>query len=265
MSRAMADQMADNHEAMEAAAEEAETALETATSTLTASIENSLSSSQSAAATLQATVSTRIAATQSKLDAGTACNGQGKYLNAANNQCVSFNAMTLGRSSSASCSVTNRVEARASNKWWAPIPHMHNYRTHGGEGCENCWLNRQFTFTKKLTDTYIRVMWTDTGRSHGWGDPWNRYFLRVCDAAGNNCGDCQDPGEMRVTRRMNQWHGWWSDHYMPFGTVALCRRRNNANMGPGTYRLRIWCDGRDSNFGWSGSTANIQIDEVYKA
>merc|ERR1719326_1973874 len=274
MGNAMSTAAANSANAMSTAAAATAASLSTTTATLSATLSNAMVASTSRSVAFRATVNTAMAAVDAKLLAKTACNGQGKFLNVTTNQCVPFSTLVLGRSTGDACSTTgairinsatSRVEVCASSKWIAPLPVVSSMHRTGGDGCENCWLNRQLSFTKRLADTYIRMIWQDVGRTHGWGSPWNRYHIRVCDSGGGNCGDCQDPGHMRTTRHMHQWHGWWNDHYMPMMTSALCRRRNNANMGAGNYRIRIWCDGSDSALGWNGNHTSIQVDEVYKA
>merc|ERR1719326_2160226 len=148
--------------------------------TLQATMSTTMSTAQAtsdAAMSTQAAAASTMAATTSSLQAqistamGSAST-QAAAFQATANECVGFNTLVLSRMTGTSCSVTgqirvnaatDRVEVCASGKWMAPVSVVSNSIQHSGDGCENCWLNRQLSFTKRLAETYIRLLWTDVG------------------------------------------------------------------------------------------------------
>ena len=82
--------------------------------------------------------------------------------------------------------------------------------------------------TKKEDDTYIRVFYFDNHRTHGH-NPHGRWNVMFCNANGDNCAHCADPGRIQNWRYGYHQRGLWSWDAMPTRTFGLCKKSENTD------------------------------------
>ena len=124
--------------------------------------------------------------------------------------------------------------------------------------------NRFIKFTKQEDSTYIRIFYYDNFRTHGHTSHAN-WNVMVCDANGNGCAQCRDPGRVN----MNKWSGhqgnWWVNDHVGGGIMGLCRRSDNRVLNKGTYQLKVWINNnRYDIYTGHNQANNFMVDEVVK-
>lgn len=126
--------------------------------------------------------------------------------------------------------------------------------------------NREITFTKNSDSTYIRVMYYDNMRVHGHTSHamWEIY---ICDANGNSCGQCNNPGRMMHWRWSGHQHNWWINDHSGGTVYGICKSSTSkGNLGAGNYKLRVNLHSNryDIHTGHQGQHGSFMVDEVLK-
>jgi hypothetical protein len=133
------------------------------------------------------------------------------------------------------------------------------------DGRDSGWVDGRFVkFTKKEDDTYIRVFYFDSLRTHGH-NPHGRWNVMFCNANGDNCAHCSDPGRIQNWRYGYHQHSLWSWDAMPSRTFGLCKKSENTDMKKGDYSLKIYIESNhyDLSTGYN-MNGNFMVDEVVK-
>ena len=123
---------------------------------------------------------------------------------------------------------------------------------------------RLIKFTKKEDDTYIRVFYFDSLRTHGH-NPHGRWNVMFCNENGDKCAHCTDPGRIQNWRYGYHQHGLWSWDSMPSRTFGLCKKSENTDMKKGKYSLKVMIESNhyDLSTGYA-MNGNFMVDEVIK-
>lgn len=129
------------------------------------------------------------------------------------------------------------------------------------------WLNnREISFTKNAENTYIRVMYYDNMRVHGHTSHamWEVY---ICNAGGDSCGQCNNPGRMMHWRWSGHQHNWWINDHNGGTVYGICKSSTSmGNLGAGNYKLRVNLHSNryDIHTGHQGQHGSFMVDEVLK-
>jgi hypothetical protein len=173
---------------------------------------------------------------------------------AAKNACIKKNTILKGDKCVAPTLSDKAAMAKVSHNGWT-----------NSDGREGGYVsNRQVVFKKLSKDTHIRIMYKDNMRLHGHTSHgrWNVY---ICDANGNGCSDCKDPGPIQHWKYSSHQHNWWmNDHHG--GTIfGLCKKSNNRDLVVGTYQLKIYINSaRYDLYTGHGDYNMFMVDEVLK-
>merc|ERR1719163_1124068 len=130
---------------------------------------------------------------------------------------------------------------------------------------EGGWLNERYIkFTKALDDTYLRVVYYDNFRVHGHLSH-GKWHVMFCDANGNGCAECNDPGQIGMWKWARHQGNWWMNDHIHGSVTGMCRRSENRQLRKGEYQVRIYLDQAryDVHTGSSGGN-HIMVDEVVK-
>ena len=133
------------------------------------------------------------------------------------------------------------------------------------DGREGGWLNERYIkFTKALDDTYLRVIYYDNFRVHGH-TAHGKWHVMFCDANGNGCAECADPGQIGMWKWASHQGNWWMNDHVHGSVTGMCRRTDNRQLRKGEYQVRIYVDSAryDMSTGSSGGN-HIMVDEVVK-
>ena len=133
------------------------------------------------------------------------------------------------------------------------------------DGREGGWLNERYIkFTKALDDTYLRVIYYDNFRVHGH-TAHGKWHVMFCDANGNGCAECADPGQIGMWKWASHQGNWWMNDHVHGSVTGMCRRSDNRQLRKGEYQVRIYVDSAryDMSTGSSGGN-HIMVDEVVK-
>jgi hypothetical protein len=124
--------------------------------------------------------------------------------------------------------------------------------------------NRFLKFKKEEDDTYIRVFYFDALRTHGH-HPHGRWNVMFCNANGDNCAHCADPGRVQNWRYGYHQYGLWSWDAMASRTFGLCKKSDNTDMKAGEYSVKIYIESNhyDLATGYA-MPGNFMVDEVIK-
>jgi len=133
------------------------------------------------------------------------------------------------------------------------------------DGRDSGYVDGRFIkFTKKEDNTYIRVFYFDSMRTHGH-NPHGRWNVMFCNANGDNCAHCADPGRIQNWRYGYHQHGLWSWDAMPTRTFGLCKKSENTDFKKGDYSLKVMIESNhyDLSTGYA-MNGNFMVDEVIK-
>jgi hypothetical protein len=266
-------------QALQQTSADAQANLNAQISSLTATVQTTLSASTS---TINAQISTLSARVDSQLEAASTANAaaaaEASTALAAGISTASAAAtqMVLVRNTATTCSTaghiklhptSGKIEVCDGQRYKASVPTVTHRGYDSSQGCENCYPgHRDIVFRKHYADTYLRVIWYDNSRMYGWHGRRGTWHIRVCDANGNGCADCNDPGKMMADKYTWAEHGWRTNLHHPTQVTALCRRTTNRQLNPGQYKIRVWlASGHDAYTGHHGQYGSLQVEEVYKA
>lgn len=227
---------------------------------------------EEAAAATEAGISRATAAGEASVTAMSNCNARGQYWNGA--ECADFSPV-LARTAATTCNVAGQIKVHPSSgkievcdgqRFKASIASVHVKGFASQQGCENCYPGaRDIVFRKHYADTYLRIVWYDNSRVYGWGGRHAIWRLRVCDANGNGCAECNDPGPMMADKYTWAEHNWRVNLHHPTQITAFCRRTTNRQLNPGQYKIRLWLQsGSDAYTGHHNQYGSLQVEEVYK-
>jgi hypothetical protein len=124
--------------------------------------------------------------------------------------------------------------------------------------------NRYVQFKKTQDDTYMRMFYYDNLRVHGHTSHavWN---VMVCDANGNGCAHCNDPGRLNLNKWSGHQHNWWMQDYMAHTIMGLCKRSDNRALKKGTYQFRVMIsNNRYDIYTGHNQHSSFTVDEVVK-
>jgi hypothetical protein len=146
------------------------------------------------------------------------------------------------------------------------LPKVWHQHFAGDDGRDNGLLNgRAVAFDKKNDDTYIRVVYYDNLRVHGHlaHGQWN---VLICDAAGNGCDYCAEPGRLNLWRWSRHQGNWWMNDHVGHTLTGICKKSNNRDLRKGKYQLRVRLENNqyDMYTGHSTEQCNFMVDEVIK-
>jgi len=124
--------------------------------------------------------------------------------------------------------------------------------------------NREVTFTKENDDTFIRVYYHDNMRVHGH-TAHGRWNVMICDANGNGCAHCKNPGRLQYWRYASHQHNWWMNDHWGGALSGLCKQSDNRALNKGKFKLRVLLDNtRYSLYTGHNQHSSFMVDEVYK-
>ena len=124
--------------------------------------------------------------------------------------------------------------------------------------------NREVTFVKENDATFIRVYYHDNMRVHGHTSH-GRWNVMICDANGNGCDHCKNPGRLQYWRYSTHQHNWWMNDHWGGALSGLCIQSNNRQLKKGKYKLRVMLDSvRYSMYTGHNQHSSFMVDEVYK-
>ena len=124
--------------------------------------------------------------------------------------------------------------------------------------------NRYIKFVKTMDDTYVRVFYYDNMRVHGHTSHaiWN---IMVCDANGNGCAQCNNPGRLNMNKWSGHQHNWWMIDYMAHTMMGLCKNTDNRALKKGTYQMKVWINhNRYDIYTGHNQQNSFTVDEVVK-
>merc|ERR1719183_3447042 len=101
--------------------------------------------------------------------------------------------------------------------------------------------NREVTFVKENDATFIRVYYHDNMRVHGHTSH-GRWNVMICDANGNGCDHCKNPGRIMHWRYSSHQHNWWMFDRWGAGVTGLCKKSGNRDIRKGAFRLKVMLD-----------------------
>jgi len=133
------------------------------------------------------------------------------------------------------------------------------------DGRDSGYLNnREVTFTKTESNTYMRVWYHDNMRVHGH-QAYGRWNVMVCDQNGNGCDHCNNPGRLQYWKYSHHQHNWWMNDHHNGGMTGLCKSAGNRNMGKGTFKFRVMIDhNRYDMYTGHNTHSMLMVDEVFK-
>ena len=238
MSRELADNTASMHDALEVALDEITRALSSQKETVEVSVGGRLSTANANNVALKDTTDNL----SKRLKAHTDCAEVGKVYDAVMEEC--------------------RGTSIAPEKGMTKVAHRMFNNEDGREG--GYVDNRYVTFKKTQDDTYIRVFYHENFRVHGHG-AWARWHVMICDAAGNGCDFCNNPGRMQYWRYAYHQHNWWMNDHWSGSIAGLCKKTGNRDIKKGEYRLRVYIDSAryDTHTG-QNTHSSFMVDEVFK-
>jgi hypothetical protein len=124
--------------------------------------------------------------------------------------------------------------------------------------------NRYVAFKKTQDDTHVRVFYHDNFRVHGHG-AWARWHVMICDANGNGCAFCNDPGRMQYWRYAYHQHNWWMNDHWSGSVSGLCKKSDNRNIIKGDYQMKVYIDSaRYDTYTGHNTHSMLMVDEVFK-
>jgi len=125
--------------------------------------------------------------------------------------------------------------------------------------------NRNLKFVKKNDATYMRIWYHDNFRVHGH-TTHAQWDVMICDANGNGCAECKDPGKVQHWRWAGHQHNWWMNDHWSASVFGICRKSDNRELKKGTYQLRVRIDQNRNDIYTGHNQHNIlMVDEVLKA
>jgi gas vesicle protein len=132
-------------------------------------------------------------------------------------------------------------------------------------GGQTSYLNsRNLVFNKYYDDTYMRILYYDNIRVHGHTahGKWN---VLICDANGNGCSHCADPGRLQNWRYSSHQGNWWMNDHVGGTIFGLCKKAENRDLKKGQYMIRTYLDSTRywMSTGWN-QYGSFTVDEVMK-
>lgn len=238
MGRDLADSASSMNDALEVALDEITRALSSQKETIEGSVVGRLSTANANNAALIDTADDL----SKRLKAHTDCANDGKVYDATTEEC--------------------RGTSVAPEKSLTKVAHRMFNNDDGREG--GYVDNRYVTFKKTQDDTYIRVFYHENFRVHGHG-AWARWHIMICDANGNGCDFCNNPGRMQYWRYAYHQHNWWMNDHWSGSIAGLCKTSGNRNMKKGDFRLRVYIDSaRYDTYTGANTHSSFMVDEVFK-
>jgi len=133
------------------------------------------------------------------------------------------------------------------------------------DGRDSGYVNaRTLKFVKKQDATYMRIWYHDNFRVHGH-TAHAQWDVMICDANGNGCAECKDPGKVQHWRYGHHQHNWWMNDHWSASIFGICRKSDNRELKKGTYQLRVRIDNNRNDIYTGHNQHNIlMVDEVLK-
>jgi hypothetical protein len=134
------------------------------------------------------------------------------------------------------------------------------------DGRDSGYVNNRYIQFKKAQDhTYIRVFYYDNFRVHGHTAHAN-WNVMICDANGNGCAHCRDPGRINHNKYSNHQHNWWMNDHLAHGVMGMCKASDNRQLKKGTYQLKVMINNNRYDIYTGHNQGNsFMVDEVIKA
>jgi len=134
------------------------------------------------------------------------------------------------------------------------------------DGRDNGYVNERYVaFQKYNDDTYMRVFYYDNFRVHGHHTHamWN---VMICDANGNGCDHCSEPGRLHNWRWSAHQSNWWMLDHVGQTVTGLCKKGGSRDLRKGNYQLKVYIDQNyyDMYTGSNTQQSNFMVDEVMK-
>ena len=140
------------------------------------------------------------------------------------------------------------------------------HRWFGNEdGRDEGYVNERYVeFTKTQDDTYIRIFYHENFRVHGHGS-WARWNIMICDADGNGCAHCNNPGQLQYWRYSQHQGNWWFNDHWSGSVAGLCKKSDNRDIKKGKYQLRVMIDNNRYDIHTGSNQGNsFMVDEVFR-
>jgi hypothetical protein len=133
------------------------------------------------------------------------------------------------------------------------------------DGRDSGYVNERYVdFTKTQDDTYIRIFYHDNFRVHGHGS-WARWNVMICDADGNGCAHCNNPGQLQYWRYSQHQGNWWMNDHWSGSVAGLCKNSDNRAIKKGKYQLRVMIDNNRYDIYTGHNQGNsFMVDEVFR-
>ena len=134
------------------------------------------------------------------------------------------------------------------------------------DGRDSGYVNERYVQFKKFNDdTYMRIFYYDNFRVHGHHAHamWN---VMICDANGNGCDHCSEPGRLHNWRWSAHQSNWWMLDHVGQTVTGLCKKGGGRDLRKGTYQLKVYIDQNyyDMYTGSNTQQSNFMVDEVMK-
>lgn len=145
------------------------------------------------------------------------------------------------------------------------IPKVYNHVFNNADGRDRGYINnRVMKFEKMSDESYLRIFYYDNLRVHGH-TAHGRWHVQVCDANGNGCAECRNPGRLNAWRWSSHQHNWWMNDHVGHVISGLCKATSNRQLKKGKYVMKIYLDNnRYDMYTGHNQAGNFMVDEVMK-
>ena len=146
----------------------------------------------------------------------------------------------------------------------AAQPDKYYRQAQSTQASRDAYTNRDLTFTKKSSDTVLRIHYYDNVRCHGSSGVSCRWRFLI------DGHECDNPGPVH-NPIWNGYHGGTNTHH-GMSLLGICRSTagHGDKLPAGSYQLRIHEDSQSSHrhgdpyLGWAGTTWLLEVDEIDK-
>ena len=142
---------------------------------------------------------------------------------------------------------------------------VHHRMFNNADGRDAGYVNNRYLIFNKLNDaTYMRIWYHDNFRVHGH-TAHAQWDIMICDANGNGCAECKDPGKVQHWRWAQHQHNWWMNDHWSASTFGICKKSDNRDLKKGKYQLKVRIDSNRNDIYTGHNQHNmLMVDEVLK-
>lgn len=145
------------------------------------------------------------------------------------------------------------------------IPKISHHMFNNADGRDSGYISdRVMKFTKHVDESYLRIFWYDNLRVHGH-TAHGRWNIYMCDANGNGCAECRNPGRLNAWKWSGHQHNWWMNDHVGHVISGLCKATSNRELKKGTYQMKIYLhSNRYDMYTGHNQAGSFMVDEVMK-